>query len=259
MRERKRYVEEYLYPALTIIGILVVWEVAVRLLKIPEYLLPAPSTIVAEGVVSWQYYAEHTYYTLYEVAVGFFMSVALGIPIAIAVVYSKFLQNTLYPIIVVLQSVPKVALAPLVMIWFFRVHELLPIFIITFLISFFPVIINTATGLMLVDPDLIDFARSLKASNRRIFWKVRLPSSLPSMFAGLKIAITLAVVGAVVGEFVGGNKGLGYVILFASSQLLTKSVFVCLALLSVMGIVLFEAVAILEKVVVPWAYYEETR
>ena len=257
MREYREYAESFLYPVLSLAAVVALWEVSVRILGVPEFILPAPSSIVEEGLADWQLYLEHTYYTLYEVAVGFTLSVVTGIPLAMLIVYSRLLQNTIYPILVVLQSVPKVALAPLIMLWFFRVHPDLPVIAITYLISFFPVVVDTATGLMTVSPELMDLARSLKAPPSRIFLKVRLPNALPNMFAGLKVAITLAVVGAVVGEFVGGNKGLGYLILFASSQLLTKSVFVSLALLSIMGIALFAIMSGLEKALIPWAYYKE--
>lgn len=257
MRPHKEFTESLLYPVASIAFVTALWELVVRALGVPEFVLPAPSSILAEGLSDWQLYLEHTYYTLFEVAVGFALSLATGVPIAMLIVYSRILQNTIYPILVILQSVPKVALAPLIMLWFFRTHPDLPVVIITYLISFFPIVVDTATGLMTVSPELMDLARSLKAPPSRIFLKVRLPNAMPHLFAGVKVAITLAVVGAVVGEFVGGNKGLGYLILFASSQLLTKSVFVSLALLSIMGIALFGLMSWLEKLLVPWAYYRE--
>ena len=256
--ERKeKILRIYVYPALTLVAIVIAWELITRGFKIPEFILPSPSSIIEEASTAIGLYLDHTYFTLYEVAVGFALSLGLGVPLAIAIVYSRFLQNTLYPILVILQSVPKVALAPLIMMWFFRMHPVMPVIIITFLISFFPIVVDTATGLMTISSELMDLARSLKAPQSRIFFKVRLPNALPHFFAGIKVAITLAVVGAVVGEFVGGNKGLGYLILFASSQLLTKSVFVSLALLSLMGVALFALVVGLEKITIPWAYYQE--
>ncbi len=257
MSKGEKILNTYVYPALTMVSILVLWEVLTALFKVPEFILPPPSSIIEEAASAIDLYLDHTYFTLYEVGVGFGLSLAFGIPTAIAIVYSRFLQNTLYPILVVLQSVPKVALAPLIMMWFFRIHQVLPVIIITFLISFFPIVVDTSTGLMTISRELMDLARSLGAPQSRIFFKLRLPNSLPHFFAGVKVAITLAVVGAVVGEFVGGNKGLGYLILFASSQLLTKSVFVSLALLSAMGIALFALVVLIERITIPWAYYQE--
>jgi NitT/TauT family transport system permease protein len=220
-------------------------------------MLPSPSAIILEFFSASQMYLQNAWFTLYEIGLGFMLALVIAVPLAIMIVYSDILQNTVYPILVVLQSVPKVALAPLIVMWFLRVNMTLPIIIVTFLICFFPIVVDTTTGLMTISSELMDLARSLRAPAYRIFFKMRLPNALPNFFAGVKVAVTFAVVGAVVGEFVGGNKGLGYLILFLSSQMITKGVFVSLALLSLMGVCLFEIVALIEKATIPWAYYKE--
>ena len=247
---RARRVLEYVVPALTLVGALAIWEAVIRVFKIPSFIVPAPSAILAEGW-AWRYrFIGHTWVTLYETLGGFALSVVVGVPLAVLIVYSPALRNALYPLIVLTQSVPKIAIAP-VLLLVLGAGEI-PKVIVAFLVAFFPVVVDTATGLAATPPELLDLSRSYRASAFKTFVKVRLPMALPFFFAGAKVAITLSVIGAVVGEFVGSDRGLGYVILSATSYWKTELAFSSMILLSVMAILLFGAVSLVERLTCPW-------
>jgi NitT/TauT family transport system permease protein len=236
---------------LTFIAMLLLWEVLVRQLEIPAWMLPAPSAI-ADAMSEWRSeLAVHSMVTLYETLVGFAIAIAISIPLAVAVVYSPLLQNTIYPILLALQSMPKVAIAPLLALWIGFGPA--PKIVVVFLVCFFPIVVATATGLTAVPASLMDLIRSLSASQTQTFLKIRFPTAMPHIFVGLKIAITFAVIGAVIGEFVGSENGLGYLILVSTSQSRTPLAFGALVLLTVMSIVLYYGIALLERLVVPWA------
>jgi len=241
----------WLLPALTIVALVGLWEVASRVTSLPAFILPAPSSILAVGLEWRRHIPGHFAVTLYETLVGFALSIAVAVPIAILIVSSGFLSRTIYPLLLVFQSVPKVAVAPLLLLWVG--YGELPKILVVFLVSFFPIVIGTAAGLTSVPPDMLDLVRSLSATTSQLFLKVRFPYAMPQIFVGLKVAITLAVIGAVIGEFVGSERGLGYLILVSSSQINTALAFASMILLSVMSIVLFYALEWLERVVVPWA------
>jgi NitT/TauT family transport system permease protein len=244
-------VPTWLLPALTIAGLVLAWEVASRATALPAFILPAPSSILAMGLEWRRHLPGHFAVTLYETLVGFALSIAVAVPIAVLIVSSRFLSRTIYPLLLVLQSVPKVAIAPLLLIWVG--YGELPKILVVFLVCFFPIVLGTAAGLTSVPPDMLDLVRSLSASTGQLFLKVRFPYAMPQIFVGLKVAITLAVIGAVIGEFVGSERGLGYLILVSSSQINTALAFASMILLSVMSIVLFYALEWLERLVVPWA------
>jgi len=246
----RRVVAEYVVPAATIVGVLAVWEVPTAVLRIPRFIMPAPSAILAEGW-EWRYrFIGHTWVTLYETLGGFALSIVVGVPLAVLIVYSPALRSALYPLIVLAQSVPKIAIAPVLLL--VLGHGEIPKVIVAFLVAFFPVVVDTATGLAATPPELLDLSRSYRASAFKTFMKVRLPMAMPFFFAGAKVAITLSVIGAVVGEFVGSDQGLGYVILSATSYWKTELAFSSMILLSVMAIVLFGAVSLLERLTCPW-------
>jgi len=246
----RRVAAESLVPAGTLVGALVAWEAVTRGLHVPRFIMPAPSEILAEGW-DWRYrFVEHTSVTLYETLGGFALSVAVGVPLAVLIVYSPVLRNALYPLIVLAQSVPKIAIAPVLLL--VLGHGEVPKVIVAFLVAFFPVVVDTATGLAATPPELLDLSRSYRASAFKTFLKVRLPMAMPFFFAGAKVAITLAVIGAVVGEFVGSDRGLGYVILSATSYWKTELAFSSMILLSLMAIVLFGAVELVERLACPW-------
>ena len=245
-----RAMRDALVPAATLLGALAVWEAATRALHVPRFVMPAPSEILAEGW-DWRYrFIGHTWVTLYETLGGFALSIAVGVPLAVLVVYSPVLRNALYPLIVLAQSVPKIAIAPVLLL--VLGYGEMPKVVVAFLVAFFPVVVDTATGLAATPPELLDLSRSYRASAFKTFLKVRMPMALPFFFAGAKVAITLAVIGAVVAEFVGSDKGLGYVILSATSYWKTELAFSSMILLSLMAIALFGAVALVERLVCPW-------
>ncbi|HEV8143460.1 MAG TPA: ABC transporter permease [Methylomirabilota bacterium] len=246
----RRIAGESVVPTATLLGALVVWEIATRVFHIPRFIMPAPSAILGEGW-EWRYrFIGHTWVTLYETLGGFALSVAVGVPLAVMIVYSPALKRALYPLIVLTQSVPKIAIAPVLLL--VTGHGELPKVIVAFLVAFFPIVIDTATGLAATPPELLDLSRSYRASAFKTFLKVRLPMAMPFFFAGAKVAITLSVIGAVVGEFVGSDRGLGYVILSATSYWKTELAFSSMILLSLMAIVLFGAVSLVERLVCPW-------
>lgn len=245
----RQLVIKYLFPGLTMLVLLALWEASIGVFKIPEYLVPAPSQILLEMITQRDALWGHTLVTTSEVLAGFALSVAVGVPLAVLIVYSPFFESTIYPLLVSSQTVPKVAVAPIFLFWFgFGATSKV---VVAFLIAFFPVVIATVVGFRSIEPEMIHLARSMGASAIRTFLKIRLPHALPNIFGGLKVAITLAVVGAVVGEFVGADRGLGYVIVLATGALNTRLLFAAIAFLSLLGIVLFFLVNLVERLALP--------
>lgn len=255
-RQRKKdysFSEIFKKKALPYVGILLllgIWEVAVRSLKLPSYLLPAPSEIAQVIVDRFQLLMEHSWVTAYEMLLGYFLAIIVAIPMAIAITASPNFDRFVTPILLFFQTVPKISLAPLFLVWFGV--GITPKILVAFLISFFPIIIDTAVGLRSIAPEMVDLARSMGASRFQIFSRFRLPTSLPYLFSGLKVASTLAVVGAVVGEFVGADKGLGYLLLVANSNLLTSLMFAAIFSLTAQGLILFYIIQKLETILIPW-------
>jgi NitT/TauT family transport system permease protein len=235
---------------LTLVAVLVLWELAVRVSGVPVYLVPAPSDIWVSMVGHWNSLLIHTRITLLETLAGFGMSVAIGIPLAVSIVYSRLLERILFPILVASQAVPKVALAPILLVGLG--YGILPKVVVAFLIAFFPIVVNTVTGLGSVSPDTLKLMSSMGASQFDVFVKVRFPSAIPSMMAGFKVAIALAVVGAIVGEFVGSRSGLGYYMLVATGNFDTPLVFASVVVLTALGIALFYAVTLMEHLLGRW-------
>lgn len=241
---------EIVRPALLIVIILVGWDLGVRLFKIPPYLIPAPTAVVRELVAQWPMLLRETMPTLSATLGGFALSAVVGIPVAMLIASSRTVESYLYPILVFSQSVPKIAVAPLFVVWFgFGIG---PKVISAFLLGVFPVVVATVLGLKSIDGDMLDLARSMRAGALRTFLRIRLPNALPSIFGGLKVAITLAVVGAVVGEFVGSNSGLGYVLQIANGNFDLPLMFAALFILSLMGVLLFTAIDVVERLLIPW-------
>jgi NitT/TauT family transport system permease protein len=240
-----------IYPVAGLIIILVVWQIYTSWSGISRIVLPSPIDI---GLVSFQRYdllLRETWPTLIETILGFVLALLIGIPLAVCVANSRLLNLAIYPILIATQSVPKVAIAPIVLVWFGLGME--SKLALAFLVAFFPVVVDTATGLQATPPGLLELARSLRASPLQVFMKVQIPAALPFMFAGAKVAITLAVIGAVIGEFVGSASGLGNLLLSANSQLEGPLAWAALIWLSVLGIVLFTAVVGAERLLMPWA------
>src|SRR5437763_4169713 len=207
-----------------LIALVLLWDLLSRQFQIPSWLLPAPSSI-AQSMIEW--HSEllgHSVVTLYETLVGFGLAIAISIPLAVAVVYSRLLQNTIYPILLALQSMPKVAIAPLLALWIG--FGTLPKIVVVFLVCFFPIIVATTSGLTAVPSSLMDLIRSLSASSLQTFVKIRFPTAMPHIFVGLKIAITFAVIGKVIGEFDCPHNVLGHPLLVLNSQTRTHVSFV---------------------------------
>jgi NitT/TauT family transport system permease protein len=241
----------WLLPAFTMLALVAAWEAIARLLTLPAFLLPLPTAILATALEWKRQIPGHFAVTLYETLVGFALSIAVGVPVAVLIVSSRLLSATIYPILLVLQSVPKVAVAPLLLVWVG--YGELPKILVVFLVCFFPIVIATAAGLTSAPPEMLDLVRALSASRLQTLIKVRFPYAMPQIFVGLKVAITLAVIGSVIGEFVGSEQGLGYLIMASSAQVNTALAFASMILLSVMSIVLFYVIEWLERWLVPWA------
>ena len=239
-------------PLVTFLGLIGLWEVLVHALDVPRFLVAAPSAIGEVLVHRADFLMHHALATAYETVLGFAMSAIIGIPLGIIVIESKLFVRTIYPLIVASQAIPKLAIAPLFVIWFG--FGLTPKILIAFLIAFFPIVIDTAVGLRSVPPDNLLLARSMGLGPIRTFTKIRMPHALPSTFGGLKIGISLAVVGAVVGEFLGSNSGLGYVIIVANGTLNTALLFAALFGLSILGLIAYAAVAVVERLAIPWHF-----
>lgn len=236
---------------LTLLVLVLLWELLVRWFEVPQWLLPSPSAI-GEAMYEWRGdLLTHTLVTLNETIVGYVLSIVISIPLAVAVVYSPLLQNTIYPILLGFQSMPKVAIAPLLVLWIG--FGIMPKIAVVFLVCFFPIVVATAAGLTAVPPALMDLIRSLSANSLQTFIKIRFPTAMPHIFVGLKIAITFAVIGAVIGEFVGSEQGLGYLILVSTSQSKTPLAFGALVILTLMSMILYYAVEFIERWAVPWA------
>lgn len=235
---------------LSITGVALLWQFAVSIFPIPSYLLPSPIEIGSSMINQFTYQWKHALVTLREILVGFGIAVAIGIPIAVAITFVSVVQKLFYPILVATQAVPKVAVAPLFLVWFGFGEA--PKVAMASLIAVFPIIIDTAVGLRAIDPDMVRLAKSMRAGPLKTFWKVRLPIALPNIFAGLKMAMTFAVIGAVVGEFVAGTSGLGYLIQSATGTMQTTVAFASIVLLSLVGIVLFYIVEVFERIFLPW-------
>ena len=247
-----RLTRQYAPPLVLILLLLVAWQVLTWLMKVPKWLLPSPWQIVAAGVEARELLGPHTWQTLKETWVGLALAVALGLGLALVIDFSALLRRTVYPLLVASQTVPILALAPLLIIWFG--YGMLPKVIVVALVCFFPVVVSTADGLRVADPDLIALLRAMGASRRQMFLKVRVPGALPSFFSGFKIAITYSVVGAVIGEWVGASRGLGIFMIRSSKNFLTDRVFAAIAVTSLLSIVMFAGVMLLERSLLPWYY-----
>ena len=230
--------------------VLLIWHFGVVLLGIKEYILPTPWAAVKtlfEPKYRWSF---NFLATFYEVVGGFILSAAVGVLLGVAIVWSEWLKRTILPFLVFVNTLPKIAVAPLFLVWFG--YGILPNILIVILISFFPMVINTATGLVAVEEDLLDLVSYLHATKWQKLRLIQLPNSLPYVFSGLKITSTTAVVGAIVGEFIASDKGLGSVIISSQTTLSTPAIFGSLILITVIGMGLFWGVEVLEKVLMPW-------
>jgi NitT/TauT family transport system permease protein len=226
------------------------WELLVRAAGVKPVILPSPSLIALTIVKHWHDLLAQSVPTAVAIAGGFLIAAASGFIIAVAIAYSRTVNEIVYPFLIVSQVLPKIAFAPLFLIWFG--FGLAPKLVIAALIAFFPVVVNTARGLTSVEPELIQYMRSLGASWFDIFYQINLPWAMPYIFASFKISITLSVVGVVVGEFVASDNGLGYLIEYANISLDTPVMFAGIVVLSVLGVAFFLVILLLEAIFMSW-------
>ncbi|MET3976917.1 ABC transporter permease [Cellulosimicrobium sp. TH-20] len=237
-------------PALVLLALFAVWWFVAWRELVPAYLVPSPGAVRDTMVADWPMLLEHTWVTTMETVVGFVLAAAIGVATAVLLVYSPTAEKSLYPLILFAQVIPKIAIAPILVVWFG--FGATPKIVLAVLIAFFPVVVSAVAGLRSIDPELLEMSATMGASRWKTFRKIRFPGSLPQLMSGLKVAVTLAVVGAVVGEFVGADRGLGYVLLLASGNLDAPLLFADLILMSLIGVVLFLLVELLERLLIPW-------
>jgi NitT/TauT family transport system permease protein len=221
------------------------WEVACIVMKIPDYIVPTPHRVVQKIIESWSLLYVHSLTSMAEIVLGFVLASVCALLCAIAMVHSRRVEAILEPFLVVSQVVPKVALAPLFIIWFG--HGILPKIIIAMLIAFFPVLVNAVVGLRSIDAEILELMESIAANKRQTFWRVRLPNSLPYIFPALKVAALLSIVGAMVGEFVGSDRGLGYLMIIGDVNLDTDLLFASLVVVTVFGMIVYAVIEAFER------------
>lgn len=240
-----------IYPLVSFVLILAIWQFYVEFFNVSKIILPSPFEILEVSWTRSDLLLKEAWPTFLESVYGFALALVIGIPMAVCVANSRVLNLSLYPILIATQSVPKVAIAPIVLVWFgIGMQSKLAI---AFLVAFFPIVVDTATGLQATPPGLVELGRSLRASRWQMFWKVQFPAALPFVFSGAKVAVTLAVIGAVIGEFVGSVNGLGNLLLSANSQLDGPMAWAALIWLSVLGILLFVVVELAQRLLMPWS------
>jgi ABC-type nitrate/sulfonate/bicarbonate transport system permease component len=242
-----------LSPLLLVALVLVGWQAAVWLFAIQPYVLPAPTRVIQSLVNDGPTIIfPQLGVTLFEILSGFALAIVVAFILSVLIVYSNAFRRGVLPLIVASQTIPVIAIAPVLVIWFG--YNSAPRIIITAIVAFFPLTVAIVTGLQSVDPQFIDFFRTLKATRIQAFFKLRFPIALPNIFAGLKVAATLAVVGATISEWVGASRGLGYLIAQDTQQLNTARVFASLVVLGICGMALFGIVSLVERLCMPWAY-----
>ena len=237
-------------PLSVFIILLIIWQVAVIIFDPPQFLLPGPADIVKSTCEFGAGWVKHFWFTVEATLLGFLTAIIFGVIASIGIVHSKFINAAITPLLVVLQVVPKVAFAPLLLVWFGTGK--LPIVLITFLVAFFPVVVNTTLGLSDIEPELIDLTRCYHMSKSKVLFRIRFPNALPYFFSGIKVASTLSVIGAIIGEFVGSNQGLGYLIIIANNNLNTSLSMGSIFIISVFGLVLYQITVLLERFCMPW-------
>jgi NitT/TauT family transport system permease protein len=230
--------------------LILAWHFLVKLLEIPNYLLPSPLAVGETLVADWSNLLMHTRTTVGEILVGYGIAAVLGISLAVLMVTSRPVEKAVYPLLVMLQAIPKVAIAPLLVVWLG--YGTLPIIATTMLIAFFPITVATTVGLKDISDNMLNLGRIMGLSWAQMFIKIRAPKSLPSVFGGLKVGMTLAVIGAVVGEFIGAESGLGALILLSTSALSTATTFAAILIIAVVGVALFWIIEGIERVAIPW-------
>jgi NitT/TauT family transport system permease protein len=228
----------------------VLWEVGVHVFSVHEYILPPPSQVFRALVKNWQPVLSSAGITSLEILAGYALAIAVSIPLAIGIVFSRAIEEAVYPVVVFLQIVPKIAVAPLFIIWFG--FGFTPKLLLVFLLSFFPIVIASISGFRSIDPEIMDFVHTTGAGGLRTFAKIRLPYALPEIFTGLKVGAAISATAAVVAEFVASDRGLGYLLLQYNGDLNTQMVFAVVMVLGAIGLLVYFAVELLERLIIPW-------
>jgi NitT/TauT family transport system permease protein len=239
-----------LLPATGLALLILLWHFYVVAFDVAPAVLPKPMLVLDATLANWRLIVSEGWITLLESLYGFILAFVLGVPLAVAIAGSRTLNLMFYPLLIATQSLPKVALAPLILVWLGTGIE--SKLAIAWLVAFFPIVVDTATGLRNTPAEFLDLATAVRANAFQTFWKIRFPAALPFVISGSKVAITLAVIGAVIGEFIGSNEGLGNLLLVANSQVNIPLAFACLIGLAVIGIGLYAAVAGVELALKPW-------
>ena len=241
-------------PAVALACAIAAWWLAKLAFGWESFILPSPAQVLETMWRERSFLPYETWVTLLETIEGFVLAIVVGIPIAVAIAYSSTLERSVYPLLVAMNAVPKLALAPILVLWMgFGTG---PKVLMVLLICVFPIVLSTATGIKATPRELLELVRALSASEWQAFRKVRFPAALPHVFVGLKVAVSLAVVGAVIGEFVGATHGLGYVIIASGQNADTPLAFAAIALLAIMSVLLFYLLVALERLVIPWATHQ---
>ncbi len=252
LRAHRRQPNWLLPPTLLILALLALWQAAVEVFQVQAWLLPSPLAIVRAGWAAHSLVGAHVWQTAQETLLGFAAALAVGLALGILLDRSPKVRAALYPLLVFSQTVPIVAIAPLLVIWFG--YGILPKVIVVALVCFFPIVVNTADGLRATDPEQIALLRTMGASQRDTFLKVQLPGAMPMIFSGIKVGITYSVVGAILGEWVGASRGIGVFMLRATNSFRTDWVFVSIALTAALSLLLFGVVALVERLTLRWHY-----
>lgn len=239
-------------PGLFLLVLLVLWEISVSLSKIEAWILPAPSAIFQSLWKIRGLLWTHSLQTLYEAMMGLLLAIFLGIGIAILIDRSYWVKRALYPLLVISQTIPIIAIAPLFLIWFG--YGLVPKVVVVTLVCFFPIAVNLVDGFSMVDKDMIRLITSMGASPMQVFRKVKLPSALPFFFSGLRISGTYSVMGAVIGEWLGASRGLGILMTRSSQSFMTDRVFATILIITFLSLMIFTSIELLARYSMPWYY-----
>ena len=242
--------EDLLYPLFAATGLILIWQLSVSLFSIPDYLLPGPYVVIKEVFIEAPLLWKHTLVTLYETSLGFLLALVFAIPVSVMIVWWKPVEKIVMPLLIFVLTVPKVSIAPLFIIWFGFGH--LPKILISFLLSYFPIVIEMISGMRDIEPEVIDLSKSMSATPLQVFIKIRIPNALPYLFTGLKLGGLLSLVGAVVGEFMGSMEGLGYLVIYANDRLDTTLLFAVLVVLLLLGKLIFSLIEWIEKHTISW-------
>ncbi len=244
--------KKYLSPFLAFLFLLILWEIFVEFLHIEKFILPAPSHVVRALAAAWPLLLDHSLYTAVEALLGFMFAVIMGTCLALAMGLLPWVKRTVYPLIVVSQTIPIMAVAPLLIIWFG--YDILPKVLVVALVCFFPITVSTVEGLDHIDQDMVKLLLTMGATPGQILRLVKFPGALPSFFAGLKISATYSIMGAVIGEWLGGSKGLGIYMTRSMHSFLTERVFASIVVITVMSLILVGIIEVIARLTMPWLY-----